>query len=659
MTSAALDLALGFDALVEGASNQLAVSAARSVADSPRPPFNPLLIHGGPGLGKTHLLHAVGRRRLEVDPQARVRYATWRELEEGWRASNALGRGEAFLDPWCEADLLLLDDLPSLTGSHPVPEALLALLEARQQAQRATILAGRRGPDDLSASGDRMARLVGTGLATEVGRPDVAMRWDILHRRGVEGASPLSPAVLQAVAALPFDSVRELVAAANRLVAFQAVSGTPLDPAQARVLVTGVLEEPAPDAGIRVSPPTPRPQRAAPPPRPAGDDEFGAFLSEVVAGVAEQVDEWRARVAQSIMRHQAEGYHTARLQALLDQELPAQPDLVLERFERDVARLRALHDDVREAAPELAAHEAFHDPDQLEVAEAIAERARTRDVAHRPPQPHLRLEDLVEGTSNRTALEAIRAIASAPGAATAALLLVGESGVGKTHLLHGLANALERRGLRGVVCLTALGFESEVQEALDVEQIADWRRRLRWAGALLVDDVHHLAGRGAAQAELCELIDRMTAEQRPVALTSAVPLTDLAGLSPQLLTRLASGRVVEVGRPDRAVRLGIVRHALAGTPAEGDAALADYLAGRPAESVREVHALVQRVLRAAEAASAEPSHALARQVLETPADVRATAGRGARRGHSGLGTLRDKLVLDWPDPADRLSEEMG
>jgi len=172
--------------------------------------------------------------------------------------------------------------------------------------------------------------------------------------------------------------------------------------------------------------------------------------------------------------------------------------------------------------------------------------------------------------------------------------------------------------------------------------------------------VHVLAGRTAVQDELSALLDLMLSASKQVAFTSAVPVAELSGLSPQLLSRLASGIVVEVPRPDREVRLGVVRRLLAATEAENDAALAEYLAGRPVDSIRGLHSLVQRVLRTAEGGRTPLGHALARQILEAPA--RAPLPRPAPKpGVMGAALapvrLREKLVDHWPAPADRLIED--
>ena len=660
-----LDPALRFAGLVTGAGNQLAVSAARAMAESAQPPFNPLVVQGAPGLGKTHLLHSIGHLRLDVEPRAVVRLASWTDLADGWHAAAASGRTAEFLLPLAEAGLLLIDDAHRAQDNPEARASILAMLEERVTAKKSTVLASKHSVAMIAPPDDPSSRVLRSGLVVELAQPDAAMRWEVLYRKSAEAGIDLSAGVLEEIAGLPFDSIRDLVGAAHRLVAFQSVSAVPLDPAQARVLITGMLDEAIPDAGVPAEEAeAPRPvmeQRTLAAVAPEENDEFGSFLSDVVASVSQQVDQWRGRVADAMLRWQGEGFHVARLQALLDQELPAQPETLLRRFEEDLERLRRLESEAREAAPDLAGHEAFRDPDQIERAEQLLEEARVRDLAGSLPLGQYQLDELVEGPSNRLAFGVSRGVGEEPGAGPNPLLIIGEAGVGKTHLLHGIGNALLAHGLRGVVCLGAPAFEAAVQEATDLDEIAAWRRRFRWAGALLVDDVHFLAGRGAVQDELSTLLDMLLAAGKQVAFTSAVPVAELSGLSPQLLSRLASGIVVEVSRPDRDVRLGIIRRLLSTSEAADDAALAEYLASRPVDSVRALHSLVQRVLRASEGGRNPLGHALARQVLETPARVTPVRHAIPKPGVLGAtlapSRLREKLVDHWPYPADRLIED--
>jgi chromosomal replication initiation ATPase DnaA len=151
-----------------------------------------------------------------------------------------------------------------------------------------------------------------------------------------------------------------------------------------------------------------------------------------------------------------------------------------------------------------------------------------------------------------------------------------------------------------------------------------------------------------------------------MAFTSAKTLSELAGFDPRLLTRLEGGTVVDLGPPDREVRLAVVRGLLSGSPAAGDVGLIDYLGGRPADSVRAVQGMVRRVLAEAEAEHVTPSAALARETLEV---VEAKPIRRERKPTAstsgilspGMGIVRsrEKMVLQWPAPEDRLLVEFG
>lgn len=659
--TARLDPRLTFGTLVTGAANQLVLAAARAVAEGSRPPFNPLVIHGRTGLGKTHVLHAIGQRTLEVAPRASIRLVRWEELIRGWREAEATGRPGEFLAFFREVNLLLVDDADGLGIEEPGRGPVMGLLQERLTQHRATVLVMSCAPSELRIPDDTTERLLGAGLVVELQPPDSAMRWEILNRLSSESEGELSPAVLEEVAALPCDSVLELVGAGHRLLAFQSVSGIPLEPAQARVLVTGVLDSPVPEAGV--VPVSIGPARPELPPRatPVVDlDEFGSFLSDVVASVSEQVDEWRARIADAIARWEAEGYRVARLETLLGQEMPGQPDMVLEGFEADVAELKRLEAGYVEALPGAAVPAAFRDPDRVAAAAEVLDQARTRELAGSLPAEQLRFAELAVGLANREAIEVARSLATAPAEVARPLLIMGGHGVGKTHLLHAIGNLLVEQDQRGVVCQSTHAFQAQLHAAAEAGQLAAWRHRHRWVTALLLDDIQLLSARPVVQEELVDLLDRLVAEGAPVALTSTVPLAELEGLSPQLLARLGGGQVVELAAPDREFRLALVRRLLGPTEGADDPALADYLAAQPADSVRAIHGLIQRLLRAAAEDDVKPSQALARQVLEAgsggtrrPRAVRA----GAVGPSLGSSRFREKLVDQWPVISDRLVED--
>ena len=307
----------------------------------------------------------------------------------------AAGQGEAYRRRFIDVDLLLVDDVQFLTHRREMQSELLRLTDALQTANRQIVLTSDRPPAEIEALDERLIRRFAGGLVIDVSAPDYETRVAILRRKAEERRASFAQGVLEAVASLSIDNVRELLGALNRLVAFQAVSDTPLQPAQARALAGGT-EAPASD---KIE---------------SGPDEFSDFLSEVSATVAQQVDSWRTKVAAAILRWEGEGFRTARLEALLQQEMTTDPEQVLRQFEADVGRLQALHAEAAELAPDLAGSTAFRNPDDLAGAEALTQRAR--QGAHPPPAPSplWKLDDLVEAPGNRMALQAARSVVAEP-----------------------------------------------------------------------------------------------------------------------------------------------------------------------------------------------------------------------------------------------------
>ena len=630
-----------FDTLVVGAANRLAFTAAKAVAESPGTVYNPLFIYARPGLGKTHLLMGIGHAARAINPRLSVEYLTLDEFVESFHAAVAAGQGEAYRRRFIDVDLLLVDDVQFLTHRREMQAELLRLSDALQTNNRQIVLTSDRPPAEIEALDERLIRRFAGGLVIDIAAPDYETRVAILRRKAEERRATFGEGVLEAVGSLVIDNVRELLGALNRLVAFQAVSDTPLKPQQAKALAGGG------DARVEE--------------KPSFSDEFGDFLTEVSATVAQQVDSWRTKVAAAILRWEGEGFSTARLEALLQQEMTTDPEQVLHQFESDVRRLQALHAEAAELAPSLAGSSAFRDPDEIAGAEAITQRAR--QGAHPPPAPLpiWRLDDLFEGAGNRMALKAARAIVSEPATRYNPLVVVGASGVGKTHLLHALGNALAERSSGPVACLSAHEFTGELIEAIDRNAVPAWRAKYRGAAAFLLDDVHLIAEKDRTQDELFVLFNYLTESGRQMVFTSGVPLAELLAVEARLRTRLEGGLVVELPSPEREIRQQVIERSLKAKVGTLDQELAGYLASRPADSVRAVQGSIQRVLNAAEAQGVSPSTALAREVLEgsTPkAPRRQTSARSSGVvAPAGGARSREKVVWDWPDVGDRIVEE--
>jgi chromosomal replication initiator protein DnaA len=677
-----------FDTLVVGAANRLAVTAAKAVAESPGTVYNPLFVYARPGLGKTHLLMAIGHAARAINPRLAVEYLTLDEFVEAFHAAIAAGHGEAYRKRFLDVDLLLVDDVQFLTHRREMQAELLRLTDALQTASRQIVLTSDRPPADIEALDERLIRRFAGGLIIDVAAPDYETRVAILRRKAEERRATFAEGVLEAVAGLDIDNVRELLGALNRIIAFQAVSERPLAPEQARLLVGGEAGDgagapppaEAPPRGDRNHPAAHRAVAAgaagtsasgvsaagrsasATTVAPSPPSEFDDFLSEIAATVAQQVDAWRARVSAAVLRWQGEGFRTAQLEALLEQDMVNDPERALREFEEDVQRLQILQAEAAALAPDLAGSAAFRDPANVAAAEEALRQAREEGPPPPPPSPLWRLDGFVETPANRMVLEAVRAVAASPGDKYNPLVLVGGAAVGKTHLLHAIGHALAEEGSL-VACLSAPEFTGELIQAIDRDAVAAWRARYRRATAFLLDDVHLIAAKDRTQDELFVLFNALMDQGHQLVFSSAAPLAELAGVEPRLRSRLEGGLVVELPPPDAAVRERVLARDLEAKLGAADAELAAYVAGRPADSIRAAQGLLQRVLEAATARGVPPTTALAREVLEEPVAAPPPPRRSSGRSSGLIGAgasatrSREKMVWEWPEVAERVIEE--
>lgn len=636
-----------FDSFVVGAANRLAVTAGRTVAENPGAAYNPLFVYSGSGLGKTHLLMAVGQHAKKLAPALNIEYLTLDEFVEAFHAAIAAGQGDAFRRRFQHVDVLLIDDVQFLTNRKEMQAELLRLSEALQAAGHQIVLTSDRPPSEIADLDERLISRFSGGLVVDIGVPDYETRVAILRRKAEERGVSFAPGVLEAVAGVEYANVRELMGALNRLVAHQAVNERPLDAEAARRVLGGAREPTAAAVAVGAG--------AAP------GDEFADFVSDVTVTVGRAVEAWRARVAEAVLRWEGEGYRTRRLEALLEQDAPAAVDQAIAAFAADVDRLRALEAEVAALDPQAAGQSVFRDPERLAEAEELA--ARVREGAAPPPGPSaaFSLEAYAVGPSNQVAVNAVREVSVRPGKQYNPLVVVGRSGLGKTHLLHALGGELARQPGAVVACLSTQAFIDELIAALDGNRMEWWRARYRRATALLLDDIQLLAGKERSQEELFNLFNLFLDTERQLVFTTPVPPRALVGIEERLVSRLDGGLVVELADPDREVRRSMLERYLSQQRIAAEPALVDYLADRPVDSVRTLMALVQRVVATAGERAVPVTAGLAREVLEGPERGRRTGGlrtSGIVVSSAGGIRSREKIVWDWPDQADRILEEL-
>lgn len=213
-----------FENFVVGQSNRFAHAAAQAVAEQPGRHYNPLFIYASAGLGKTHLLHAVGQHRLELDPSATVRYVTSEAFFNDFINSIRRKRMEDFKDRYRKVNLLLLDDVQFFEGKEQVLEEFFHTFNSLYEAGNQLVISSDRAPRELHTIEDRLRSRFEWGLTTDIQSPDIETRLAILRKNAAGTATPVPDDVLEFIAQNVADNIRELEGALTRVTAFSTLT---------------------------------------------------------------------------------------------------------------------------------------------------------------------------------------------------------------------------------------------------------------------------------------------------------------------------------------------------------------------------------------------------------------------------------------------------
>jgi chromosomal replication initiator protein len=223
-----------FDQFVIGASNRFAHAAALAVAELPSQAYNPLFLHGPPGVGKTHLLHAIGDYIGRYGAGMRVRYATIEEFTSEFVEALRERRTAGFKRSFRGADVVLIDDLQFLAGRAKTREEFFHTFNVLLDSGRQLVMTSDRGPEELPELEMRLTERFRSGLVVELETPDVDVRHAILVARAQLDGVDVPNDVLDQIAARITSSVRALEGALIRVVAYASLKGEPATPELAR-----------------------------------------------------------------------------------------------------------------------------------------------------------------------------------------------------------------------------------------------------------------------------------------------------------------------------------------------------------------------------------------------------------------------------------------
>jgi chromosomal replication initiator protein len=233
-----------FSNFIVGSANRLAHAASLSVAERPGHAYNPLFLYGGVGLGKTHLMHAIGNAVVAKFPRKRVVYATSEKFTNEFITSIQQGRIDDFRARYRRIDLLLIDDIQFIADKERTQEEFFHTFNTIHEDGKQIVLSSDRPPKAILTLEERLRSRFEWGLIADLTAPDLETRIAILRAKAEEQGTPITSDVIEFIARKIVSNIRELEGALNRIVAYASMGAMPISIELAQAVLSNVLYNP-------------------------------------------------------------------------------------------------------------------------------------------------------------------------------------------------------------------------------------------------------------------------------------------------------------------------------------------------------------------------------------------------------------------------------